>query len=510
MSLNDACKEYIEVNNLEETLDVTINEILRNLPLDPFSSMVELLQDKCASSLQIKQVEIGKTINSDFVENVCISMKSSFKGNNFNIKYDVPFSSTSYESGEDIVDKTITIFDEYFKVALCQDLQINDFHEMDLILDNLYEKMLSNEKAQRLLNIGLNLLNAISYTTILSLSTVNGKSIAKYLANNYRKQYDQLEKSKSKISYLGIVIFSCFKSTKTKIKFEKFLLIIDLSDYSSINSISESLLKLHQSIRKVLTAGKLGESGIKLNSEGSYTSPFDNTVDTLKLINQIIDETSESNIYIGIDCNANNYYSEGKYEIEGSKKPIASSELIEYYSKLCSNNKKIIYLEDALSEDDNEGWKLIEKFQTTNEQVFIGCKRKFKTYESIIQNCQSIKIEESKNSNLDKAEISKIEKENASKLKPDFISFNINEYSSYDKVFQSFSLIRHDLISQKKIKMSIWDSEYESNQSLIIDIASSLGIDMVILNGLNIKQERFSKYRRFLELIDLELNEETL
>jgi len=107
---------------------------------------------------------------------------------------------------------------------------------------------------------------------------------------------------------------------------------------------------------------------MKMNTEGSYFTPNDNSInDTVKVLEDILKDLNEGNkVTIGIDCNANNFYSDAakKYEMDGFKTPIENDQLIEFYVKYCSEHPLITYLEDPISELDIQGWKkMISKFE---------------------------------------------------------------------------------------------------------------------------------------------------
>jgi enolase len=177
---------------------------------------------------------------------------------------------------------------------------------------------------------------------------------------------------------LAFTIFKTGKSTGSKVKFEKFFLIINNSAKFKEDDLNALIVKIYASIRKVLTTGKQGENGIRLNTEGSYFSPNDTINDTMKLMEDIIKDTGEqSKLSIGIDCNANNYYNSetNKYEMDGFKQPSDVEALIEYYLKYCTDHPFITYLEDPIADSDHVGWKkMYWRFENARPQVTIACK----------------------------------------------------------------------------------------------------------------------------------------
>jgi hypothetical protein len=57
---------------------------------------------------------------------------------------------------------------------------------------------------------------------------------------------------------LGFTIFKTGKSMNSKIKFERFILIINNSQKLRSEEISSLVIKIYASIRKILTSGKAG------------------------------------------------------------------------------------------------------------------------------------------------------------------------------------------------------------------------------------------------------------
>jgi enolase len=63
---------------------------------------------------------------------------------------------------------------------------------------------------------------------------------------------------------------------------------------------------------------------------------------------------------LALDAAATEFYSGGKYNLEGEGKKLGSDELVRYYEDLVSKYP-IASIEDAMSEDDHDGWKAITK-----------------------------------------------------------------------------------------------------------------------------------------------------
>ncbi len=80
-------------------------------------------------------------------------------------------------------------------------------------------------------------------------------------------------------------------------------------------------------------------------------------------------------VVIALDCAASEFYKDGKYVLAGESVELTSTEMVDYLENLV-NNYPIISIEDAMAENDKEGWKLItaklgETTQLVGDDVFV-------------------------------------------------------------------------------------------------------------------------------------------
>ena len=80
-------------------------------------------------------------------------------------------------------------------------------------------------------------------------------------------------------------------------------------------------------------------------------------------------------IYLALDCAATEYYKDGKYEMDGEGVSLTSAENVAYLTKL-AEDYPIISIEDGMSEDDWDGWKLLtdmigDKVQLVGDDLFV-------------------------------------------------------------------------------------------------------------------------------------------
>lgn len=115
-----------------------------------------------------------------------------------------------------------------------------------------------------------------------------------------------------------------------------------------------------------------------LGDEGGFAPNFKNNVEPLEYIVNAIKEAGYKpgdEIAIAMDPASSEFYKDGKYELKGEGKSLSSKEMVEYYEKLVEKFP-IVSIEDALEENDWEGWKILtdslgDKIQLVGDDLFV-------------------------------------------------------------------------------------------------------------------------------------------
>lgn len=143
---------------------------------------------------------------------------------------------------------------------------------------------------------------------------------------------------------------------------------------------------------------KKGGNSTNVGDEGGFAPNFHSCKEALDTIISAIKAAGYEpgkEISIGLDVASSEFYKDGKYEFEG--KSLSSDEMIEFYEKLI-NEYPIISIEDALSEEDWEGWKKLTdtigtKCQLVGDDLFVtNPVRLKKGIESGVANAILIKV----------------------------------------------------------------------------------------------------------------------
>jgi len=115
-----------------------------------------------------------------------------------------------------------------------------------------------------------------------------------------------------------------------------------------------------------------------VGDEGGFAPSLDSNSLGFELIMEAITKAGYVpgvDVMLGIDVAASEFYNNGVYELKGEGKTLNSEELINYYEELVAKYP-IITIEDAVDENDWEGFKLIterlgNKIQLVGDDLFV-------------------------------------------------------------------------------------------------------------------------------------------
>lgn len=121
---------------------------------------------------------------------------------------------------------------------------------------------------------------------------------------------------------------------------------------------------------------KKGGNSTNVGDEGGFAPNFHSCAEALDTIIAAIRAagyTPGTDVSIGLDVASSEFYKNGMYEFEG--KSLTSDEMIEFYQDLISKYP-IISIEDALAEEDWNGWKKLTdtigaKCQLVGDDLFV-------------------------------------------------------------------------------------------------------------------------------------------
>eukprot|EP01029_Cantina_marsupialis_P031648 TRINITY_DN9176_c0_g1_i1.p1 TRINITY_DN9176_c0_g1~~TRINITY_DN9176_c0_g1_i1.p1 ORF type:complete len:425 (-),score=134.12 TRINITY_DN9176_c0_g1_i1:1223-2497(-) len=146
--------------------------------------------------------------------------------------------------------------------------------------------------------------------------------------------------------------------------------------FDNFNDGLRAVSEIYQHLKKVIDG--MGES-TAVGDEGGFAPNLKSNEEPIQVILEAVEKAgykAGEQIAIALDVAASELTTEdGKYELKGEGRVITSEELVSYYEDLCAKYP-IVSIEDGLSEDDWDGWKILtdrlgSKVQLVGDDLFV-------------------------------------------------------------------------------------------------------------------------------------------
>ena len=225
--------------------------------------------------------------------------------------------------------------------------------------------------------------------------------------------------------------------------------------------------EIYQHLKAILKKSKHITS---IGDEGGFAPNLKNNAEPIEVILQAIEKAGykpKEQVAIALDVASSELVDEkGIYHLDGEGRKLDSVGMVEYYETLCAKYP-IVSIEDGLSEDDWEGWKLLTKklggkVQLVGDDLFV-------TNAEILSHGIKQKIA------------------NAILIKP-------NQIGTVSETMQTVRLAQRN-----GYKCIMSHRSGESEDSFIADFAVALNTGE-IKTGSTARSERMAKYNRLLAL----------
>jgi enolase len=125
---------------------------------------------------------------------------------------------------------------------------------------------------------------------------------------------------------------------------------------------------------------RLSKAGLAtgVGDEGGFAPALASTTDALDFIVQSIEEAGYKpggDVRLALDCAATEFFKDGAYHMDGEGRTFSPAEMTEFLAGL-AERYPIVSIEDGMSEDDWEGWKLLtdrigDKVQLVGDDLFV-------------------------------------------------------------------------------------------------------------------------------------------
>jgi enolase len=146
--------------------------------------------------------------------------------------------------------------------------------------------------------------------------------------------------------------------------------------FESFDEALRAATEVYHNLKAILHADGHSTS---LGDEGGFAPNLKDNEEPIKVIIQAIEKAgykAGEQIAIALDVASSEFYEEGKgYTLSGEGRTLSSAEMVAYYEQLCAKYP-IVSIEDGLSEDDWDGWKVLTdklgaKVQLVGDDLFV-------------------------------------------------------------------------------------------------------------------------------------------
>ena len=115
-----------------------------------------------------------------------------------------------------------------------------------------------------------------------------------------------------------------------------------------------------------------------VGDEGGFAPSVASHEAAIQLILEAIDQagyTAGTQVALGLDCAASEFYKEGRYNLESENRALTSEEFANMLAAWC-DKYPIVSIEDGMAEDDWDGWahlteRLGQKVQLVGDDLFV-------------------------------------------------------------------------------------------------------------------------------------------
>jgi enolase len=145
--------------------------------------------------------------------------------------------------------------------------------------------------------------------------------------------------------------------------------------FSTFKESLQAGAEIFHSLKSILQSKGMSTA---VGDEGGFAPDFASNEECLNTIAQAIDKAGYrlgEDILLALDCAASEFHKDGKYTLSGENLELSNSEMSDYLAALCQKFP-IISIEDAMAENDWDGWsiltqKLGKTIQLVGDDLFV-------------------------------------------------------------------------------------------------------------------------------------------
>ena len=233
---------------------------------------------------------------------------------------------------------------------------------------NIDEVMIALDGTENKSRLGANAILGVSLAVAKAAANLNETSLFRYIGGAHAHV----------LPTPMMNIINGGAHANNSIDFQEFM-IMPVSADSMVEAVRIGSEVFH-SLRKLLTDAGFNTA---VGDEGGFAPDIAGTDVALGYISNAVENSGYKlgeDIVIALDPAATEFYDDGTYILAGEGKKLNSEEMIEFYTTLCSRYP-IVSIEDALAEDDWEGFKKLtdqlgDTLQIVGDDLFVTNKNR--------------------------------------------------------------------------------------------------------------------------------------
>ena len=207
-------------------------------------------------------------------------------------------------------------------------------------------------------NLGANAILGVSLANLRASAKEFNKELYEYLGNGKTMPRCMMN------------ILNGGAHAENNLDIQEFMIIPSREDYlDNLRMGSE----IFHSLKNILKENNLS---CGVGDEGGFAPNISSTYEALDLISKAIDKAGYklgSDVYLGLDVAASEFYENGIYKFEG--KECSKEDMLNFYVDMV-DKYPIISIEDGMAEEDYDGWKILtdklsDKIQLVGDDLFV-------------------------------------------------------------------------------------------------------------------------------------------
>jgi len=236
----------------------------------------------------------------------------------------------------------------------------------------------------------------------------------------------------------------------------------------SFRGAMESAVVLYHELEKLL---RKNNKSIAVGDQGGFASDFKSDTEALDYLMQAIDlckDRTKGSFVLALDVAASQFYDSTTKKYDWNSLSMSSDQMIAFYENI-SNKYPIYSIEDGLSQDDWDGWRVltetfINKVQLVGDDIFAT--NALRMWQAIENNIATAAI-----------------------IKP-------NQTGTVTETLQAIKLCK-----ENGMNIIVADRSGETNDTFIADLAVGASAGHIKAGGLS-RGERMAKYNHLLRIED--------